>query len=70
MSSSDGLRPEDWEKIEKIGEKQTLEPGKLLFEPGEPSDHVMWVIEGDVEACGTIPECASDADCTAQPSSG
>lgn len=49
MSSSDGLRAEDWEKIEEIGEKKTLEAGEFLFQPGEPSDHVMWVIEGEVE---------------------
>ena len=49
MSSSDGLRPEDWEKIESVGEKLTVEAGHLLFEPGQPSDYVMWVIEGSVE---------------------
>lgn len=49
MSKPKDLLDADWAKIQEIGDTRTLERGELLFEPGAPSDYVMWVLDGEVE---------------------
>lgn len=44
-----GLTADDMGRIEAAGEERSFAPGQLLFDPGEPSDDVMWIRSGAVE---------------------
>jgi CRP/FNR family transcriptional regulator, cyclic AMP receptor protein len=44
-----GLTKQDLIDIEEMGEVREIEADQLLFEPGSPSDHVMWIRTGSVQ---------------------
>jgi len=44
-----GLTKQDLIDIEEMGAVREIATGELLFEPGSPSDHVMWIRTGSVE---------------------
>jgi CRP/FNR family transcriptional regulator, cyclic AMP receptor protein len=44
-----GLSKQDLIDIESMGEIREIASDELLFDPGSPSDHVMWIRTGSVE---------------------
>src|SRR3546814_2507827 len=56
LSICAGLERDDWDRLKHINHTMVLEPHRLLFQEGDPAEHVYTVTTGQLSLSPSLPD--------------
>jgi CRP/FNR family transcriptional regulator len=56
LSICAGLDHDAWERLKRVNQTMVLEPRRLLFQEGDPADHVYTITSGQISLSMSLPD--------------